>query len=132
MNREQRRASKSNGRKMMKGGWNDFEDWTQKAVESFPPYGLFRFFKNNIYTVQHFKNDSDWGVIDHLMCRRNDESAVHSWQELQLIKNTLMGENRTAIEVYPSKQELVDDANIYHLWVLPEHFRLPFTLKKNL
>ena len=129
MNREQRRASKSNGRKMMKGGWSPFEDWTERAKGlASQPRGLIRFWKNNIYTVQHFKKETGWGVIDHLMCRRNDESAVHSWQELQRIKNEVMGEHRTAVEVYPSIEKLMDDANIYHLWVLPENFSLPFSL----
>ena len=127
MNREQRRASKSNGRKMMKGGWSPFEDWTEKAL-GMGHSKIYKFFKNNIYTVQLFKKETGWGVVDHLMCRRNDESAVHSWQELQRIKNEVMGEHRTAVEVYPSIEKLVDDANIYHLFVLHEGFNLPFSL----
>ena len=88
MNREQRRASKSNGRKMMKGGWSPFEDWTEKAL-GMGHSKIYKFFKNNIYTVQLFKKETGWGVVDHLMCRRNDESAVHSWQELQRIGGIL-------------------------------------------
>lgn len=130
MNREQRRASKSNGRRMMKGGWSPFEDWTERAQELRfgAPRGLIKCLKNNMYIVQCFKKETGWGVIDHLMCRRNDESATHSWQELQRIKNEVMGEDRTAVEIYPSVNKLVDDANIYHLWVLPEKFSLPFSL----
>lgn len=111
----------------MKGGWSPFEDWTEKAL-GMGHSKIYKFFKNNIYTVQLFKKETGWGVVDHLMCRRNDESAVHSWQELQRIKNEVMGEHRTAVEVYPSIEKLVDDANIYHLFVLHEGFNLPFSL----
>lgn len=35
----------------------------------------------------------------------------------------------TAVEVFPATRDLVDVANMYHLWVLPKSVQLPFTLK---
>lgn len=49
-----------------------------------------------------------------------------SWWEAQRIKNELAGPDATAVEVYPPQREVVDDANAYHLWVLPQ--ALPFSL----
>lgn len=51
-----------------------------------------------------------------------------SWWEAQRIKNEIAGEGATAIEVYPPQSEVVDDADAYHLWVLPS--ALPFSLKR--
>lgn len=51
-----------------------------------------------------------------------------TWWEAQRIKNELAGESATAIEVYPPQAEVVDDADAYHLWVLPAP--LGFTLAK--
>lgn len=51
-----------------------------------------------------------------------------SWWEAQRIKNEIAGTDATAIEVYPPQGQVVDDADAYHLWVLPQP--LPFTLAK--
>lgn len=51
-----------------------------------------------------------------------------NWRDMQRVKNELAGEHRVGIEVFPPVAEVVDQANIYHLWVLPEGFRLPFSL----
>lgn len=51
-----------------------------------------------------------------------------SWWEAQRIKNEIAGADATAVEVYPPQLEVVDDADAYHLWVLPSP--LAFTLAK--
>ncbi len=132
MNRAMRRASEANGRRMMKQGWTPWEDWTDRAyaTEAYrnKPRDLLSFHKNGIYTVQEFLRPSPWGEITLLMVRRNDAAPVRSWGDLQRIKNELTGPERVAVEVYPAETDLVDDANIYHLWVLPAGFVLPFGL----
>ena len=44
----------------------------------------------------------------------------------QEIKDDLFGEKRVAIEVFPAAKNLVDICDVYHLWVLPKDFKLPF------
>lgn len=66
--------------------------------------------------------------------RENDEAPIFTtdgssgftWAEKQQIKDELFGTNRTAIEVYPTEDRLVDTADVYHLWVFPKGFQLPF------
>lgn len=43
-----------------------------------------------------------------------------TWWEAMRIKNDLFGESATAVEVYPPMDNVVDGADMYHLWVLPE------------
>ena len=38
----------------------------------------------------------------------------------------MFGFKYTAIEVFPAKKNLVDVRDVYHLWLLPKDFRLPF------
>lgn len=38
----------------------------------------------------------------------------------------LFGSRSVAIEVFPAKKNLVDVADVYHLWVLPKDYQLPF------
>lgn len=49
-----------------------------------------------------------------------------TWPEAQRIKNEIAGPAATAVEVYPPQGEVVDGADMYHLWVLPGP--LPFSL----
>lgn len=51
-----------------------------------------------------------------------------TWPETQRIKSEIAGHEATAVEVYPPQSEVVDQADMYHLWVLPG--RLPFGLKE--
>ena len=92
------------------------------------PMGLEKFFQNALYSVQLHRKPSEWGEIILLMVRRNDEAPVRSWSDMQRIKNEIVGTERVAVEVYPAESDLVDQANMYHLWVLPEGFKLPFGL----
>ncbi|WP_406543843.1 hypothetical protein [Pseudobutyrivibrio sp.] len=48
------------------------------------------------------------------------------WSEKMMIKNELFGEDRAAIEVYPKQKNLVDSADVYHLWVFDKKFEMPF------
>ena len=47
---------------------------------------------------------------------------------MQRIKNELAGEQTVGVEVYPAQTDVVDQANIYHIWCMPEGFALPFGL----
>lgn len=49
-----------------------------------------------------------------------------TWPEMQRIKDEIAGEDATAIEVYPPKTQVVDEADMYHLWVI--RGKLPFGL----
>ena len=72
-----------------------------------------------------------WGKVEHASITipgslsRNGESEV-SWSLKMEIKNELFGENRLAIEVFPKAKNLVDVMDVYHLWVFPKEFDLPF------
>ena len=48
------------------------------------------------------------------------------WSEKMMIKNEIFGEDRVAIEVYPKQKNLVDSADVYHLWVFDKKFEMPF------
>lgn len=94
-----------------------------------PPSGMSACCLNNVYSVLFFVKETEWGAIDHLMIRRHDEGAMVPWADMQRIKNELLGAERLGIQVYPPESKLVDEANIYHLWVLPPGAELPFTLR---
>lgn len=115
------RSSKS----MLGGPW----EW-RTIPKDYPhtPKGLLKACLNSQYSVQFFQHETEWGTVDHLMVRRHDGQPIRSWTDMQAIKDDLMGPERVGVEVYPAAADLVDSANIYHLWVLPEGMVLPFGL----
>jgi hypothetical protein len=48
-----------------------------------------------------------------------------TWHEMQRIKSDLAGPDATGIEVYPPDREIVDQADMFHLWIVSD---LPFSL----
>lgn len=65
--------------------------------------------------------------IEHVAICRKDGNIV-TWSEKQIIKNDLFGEDRIAIEIYPPVDELIDDNNVFHLWVYEKGYKFPFSL----
>lgn len=62
--------------------------------------------------------ETEIGEVEHI-CIRNADNTDIPWAEKQRIKNELVGRKRTAIEVFPSEDRLIVQADMYHLWVLP-------------
>ncbi len=72
---------------------------------------------------------TEWGVVEHVTIKCSQGgfwSGDIPWAVKQEIKNELYGIRATAIEVFPEQKNLVDVCDVYHLWVLPKDFKLPF------
>ena len=83
---------------------------------------------NNRYSVQISDYQIEDGLVTHLWVRRHDGKMPGSWSDLQRVKNEICGPDFLAIQVFPAVKELVDEANLAHLWVMPKGYELPFTL----
>lgn len=105
----------------------DWEMWQQDRED-------FRTGKNQMWQNSHYTvvaKTQDDGMT-WLSIRHNDRSHIHDWRHLQRIKNELCGPEREAIELYPAESRLVDEANQFHLWVLPEDMRVPVGFDKRM
>lgn len=81
---------------------------------------------NNIYQVAINDVTDDAGANwKWLSIKRRDKKVIHDWRHLQRIKNELVGYECEAIEIYPPDSQLVDEANQYHLWVMPPGMHSP-------
>ena len=85
---------------------------------------------NDTYQVMVYRNSQPprdgWPAMTYLSIRRLDRKPVHRWQDLQEIKNQIVGPEHEAVELYPAESRKVDTANQYHLWVIAEPIRFPF------
>lgn len=122
MNREQRRAMKKSQHahvaKLPENLTPIPRDQMPAAGGRNPP---FQAWWSRKYLVQAF---NDGGLVRLSICRsktngeRWDDGLT--WDELQAIKNEVGYSDHDALEVYPRAQDVVNVANIRHLWVMPE------------
>lgn len=80
---------------------------------------------NGEYAAITREIDTEWGRVIHCAFRNKNGTEI-SWKEKQWLKDSLFGEDRVAIEVFPQKDRLVDAANMYHIWIFEKGFELPF------
>ena len=84
---------------------------------------MTRAFSNNLYIVMIFDStETNEGIIaQKAMVQQVDAKPIKNhWREMNRIKNELFGEEKTAIEYYPAKSRLIDEHDIYWLWIFEE------------
>jgi hypothetical protein len=54
------------------------------------------------------------------LTRTGDWKAGITWDDLQRIKHEAGYGDRDAVEIYPCDEDIVDVANMRHLWILPD------------
>ncbi len=83
------------------------------------------------YLVQISTVATALGPVDHLWITHRSGATIRSWTDLQRIKREVLadGADRLGVEVYPPEDAVVDQANMYHLWVFPLGYALPFGLE---
>lgn len=85
-----------------------------------------RVFVNSTYQVNVDLVEAEIGPMLHVSIKRRDKQPMHDWREKQRIKNSILGEEAEAVELYPAESRLVDTPNQYHLWALPLGARFQF------
>lgn len=103
--------------------------WTREDLpDGVPPYTMW------LGEVRQVAHNGRFSVL----IRPLPDGAIHamvtkkagapSWAEMQRIKDSLFGADRWAVECFPPRRKLVDGADSYHLWVLPEGAAWPYDL----
>ena len=65
------------------------------------------------------------GKCTHISMKRKDKRPMNNWQDMQTIKNRLVGTEIDAIQIFPAESRLMNTANQYHLFCFPPEVRLP-------
>lgn len=128
-NRRDRLAAKSFERRALRGDWGA---WRKTSIPNGIPGGngwcreVRSAWANDLYIVliRPFE-DTNGDEVIHLAIR-TASNLEPPWRDMQRIKNEICGEESTAVQVMPPASELIDEADMYHMWVIPN--RLPFTL----
>lgn len=67
--------------------------------------------------------------VRHLAIRTG-KVQLYKFYDLMAVKNQICGEEATAVQVYPPESEIMDEANLTHLFVFPPGYKLPLTLQR--
>lgn len=89
---------------------------------SFVPDGVTRAYRNNRYTVMVYDNcPTTHGHATQVLIQNHfDEPIKNHWAEIQRIKNEVFGQEVTAVEYFPAESELIDQHNIYWIFIYPD------------
>jgi hypothetical protein len=69
----------------------------------------------------------DWmGQCSWLSIKHKENKPHSDWATFQAMKNHFCGPEREAVMLYPGESRLVDMADQYHVFVLPEGCVMPF------
>lgn len=86
------------------------------------PQWMTRCFQNNRFVVMIDDNaKTDKGKAVRVMIQMHGDTPIpNHWRELQEIKNSLFGPETVGVEFFPKESKLVDQHNIYWLWIFPD------------
>ena len=97
-------------------------EWGEWETLSFPRGSAGRSWAAE-FTTAH--RNVVFSVLDRVLANGVRHLAVSSlsgirptWPEMQRIKNELAGPTSTAVEVYPPDSQVMDEADMFHIWVL--------------
>jgi hypothetical protein len=100
------------------------KNWPNKKET--PPFKVLR---NKDFLVQLFRESASvvrMTVNRTMICNRGMWLEGISWDELQEIKSKVGYGHRDAVEVYPADKDVVNVANMRHLFVLSNDNNLDF------
>jgi hypothetical protein len=122
MNREQKRQRIKAAKQEFKKPVTKFEQ-INLSIASYVPKGMTRAFRNTRFTVMVYDNHkTDRGkAVCALIQKHDDTPIINHWRQIQNIKNEIFGEETTAVEYYPAQSNLMDDHNIYWIWIFPNN-----------
>lgn len=127
--RERREALAKEAKARKTGDWGKWESFDGTPPSRFPD-GWLR-------SVKRVHRNRVFAVLERPLAGGVRHFAITSlstirptWWEMQRIKNELAGEHATAVEGYPPQGEVVDGADMFHLWILVD--ALPFSLSRRL
>jgi len=129
-NRQQRQHTKALERRAFTTGkWGEWR--CDHLPDGAPGNGwlrdIRRVYANDLYAVLERPMMTAWGYVVHLAIR-TASNLEPPWRDKQRIKDELFGPFYTAVEVMPPADEVIDQADMYHLWILPCEMSLPFSL----
>lgn len=128
-NRAMRRHAKAEARRRGDWAWKRLPI-DPELLKKFPAVGnIAQAWRNDFYVVQVYRVATELGEVLHL-CITGIDGGEPPWRDMQRIKDEIIGTDAEAVQVYPKKRDIMDQADIYHLFILPSEWPIPFGLHR--
>lgn len=134
LNRRQRRAAKvylNRQRKVVPDAWQmiPMHEWPTSSDPSRVELWRSRDFLCQVFAANN-------GIMRLTVSRAATDNSGNwkegiSWEELQEIKNAVGFQDYDAVEIYPAAKDVVNVANMRHLWVMPDPLPFAWRQKRN-
>ena len=109
---------KNEALKLMKKWPVKFQKVDLETAREVPKWCTRAFFNNRYFITIDDNAKTTKGVATKVMIQNHfNTPIVGHWKEIYNIKNELFGEDTTAVEYHPAKTDLIDDKNIYWIWI---------------
>lgn len=107
--------------KSLKKDSNKFE-LCDLSTASYVPNWMTRAYRNNLYTVMINDNckTTHGTCIRAMIQKHTDTPFINHWATIQQIKNEIFGKETIAVEYYPKESDLINDHNIYWIFIYPD------------
>lgn len=121
---DRRRALAEEARSRRSGDWGDWETFSVPRGSAGRGWAaeFTTVHRNKVFAVL----ERDVGTARHFAVSSLSGERP-TWHEMQRIKDDLAGLDVTAVEIYPPRSQVMDGADMFHIWALPAP--LPFTLR---
>jgi hypothetical protein len=130
-NRRSRRRTQKEHSKSLKNYSDNLEEVALNQYER-KPDNLVKAYVSKKYLVQLYQEDNKPLRISIIRNKINInmkwEDGI-TWEEIQDVKNEIGFKDKDCVEIYPARENVVNVANMRHVWVMDE--LLPFSWKKN-
>ena len=99
------------------------EESKLKEWDSLYENDTYKVYVRDVIVIKTFK--AKWLAI-----KRKDKKPIHDWEDIQEIKNLIVGKNNMGFELYPPESEVYNISNTYHIFVFEnESIRVPIKLE---
>ena len=93
-------------------------------------FGVQRGLRNKWLAILLRDITCPWGTGVHVAYRTASETEL-TWIERQALKNQIFGPLAVGFEIMPRDDRVIDEAPMFHMWVFPEGFEVPFGIHKD-
>lgn len=116
-----KRQRRIEAQRLMNSPETKFEQLNLEGIDCVPD-GMTRAYRNNRYTVMVYDGaKTTHGSATQILIQNHfDEPIKNHWSEIQRIKNEIFGSETIAIEYFPAESELINQHNIYWIFIYPD------------
>lgn len=109
---------KKQAEKLLKQMPTNFVEVNLSIAKQVPKWCTRAYYNNKYFITINDNALTNKGKAIRVMVQKHSDTPIlNHWFEMQKIKNEIFGQETIAVEYYPKVSDLIDQHNIYWLWI---------------